>query len=473
MDATAEELKGRILAESPQERRERLARAAADPNRPRYHYLPPPSWMNDPNGPVHWKGVYHLFFQWNQDLPWWGNVQWGHTCSRDLVRWETLPRALEPTPDGPDADGCFSGSLLVHEGVPFILYTGVSPEVQCLAFGDEALLRWTKHPANPVIAAPPEGLDVVGFRDPCPWREEEAWYVLIGSGIRGVGGTALLYRSTDLLHWEYLHPFYEPDAERPMHECPDFFPLGDKHVLLTSWAGTHGEIGTYKGKRFFSERHFRLDEGNYYAAKSLRDAKGRRLVWGWVTEARSVEAQIRAGWSGVLSLPRVLSLGDGGELRQAFAPELRALRRKGWRFSDLVVTTTRRLEGVAGEDVEIEAIFAPNRARRFGIRLQDDFEIAYDREKGEIAGAPLRLREGESLRLHLYVDRSVLELIANARTAKTLRRYREDFEEGGISLFAEEGEVRVSSLGVWPLRGAASETTRGEKSLLRPRVATA
>jgi beta-fructofuranosidase len=454
MAEMTEELKRRILAESPAERQERLARAAADPNRPLYHYLPPPSWMNDPNGPIHWKGVYHMFFQWNRDLPWWGNIQWGHASSEDLVHWTTLPLAIEPTPGGPDAGGCFSGSMVDHDGVPTMVYTGVSPEVQCLATGDDGLIRWTKHPANPVIAAPPDGVTVTGFRDPCPWREGDTWYVLIGSGFKDVGGTSLLYRSNDLVRWEYLHPFYEPDAARPMHECPDFFPLGDKHALLTSWTGMHVEVGTYADLRFTPESHTRLDWGNYYAAKSLADANGRRIVWGWVTEGRSVEEQIRAGWSGVLSLPRVLTLGEDGGLRQAFAPELASLRDRGWGFSNLRVPSdgVKTLDRVAGDGVEIQATFSANRATRFGLRVQDDLEIAYDREKGEIVGAPLTLGDGESLTLHIYVDRSVTEFIAGGRVAKTLRCYRNGFDGLRLSLFSEGGETVAESLTVWRLR---------------------
>jgi len=364
------------------------------------------------------------------------------------------PPAIEPTPGGPDAGGCFTGSVVDNDGVPTMLYTGVSPEVQCLATSDDELIRWTKHPANPVIAAPPEGLAVTGFRDPCPWREDDTWYLLIGSGIRDVGGTSLLYRSSDLLHWEYLHPFYEPDAERPMHECPDFFPLGGKHVLLTSWAGMHVDVGTYANRRFQPETHSRLDWGNYYAAKSTADANGRRIVWGWITEGRSVEEQIRAGWSGVLSLPRILTLDAKGRLRQEFAPELAALRERGWSFSNLRLPAeaTVPLDRVDGDGVEIRITFAPNRARRFGLRVQDDLEIAYDRNAAVLAGAPLDLKDDETLSLHLYVDRSVTELVANGHVATTLRRYREQFTGLGLSLFAEGAEATVTSLSVWRLR---------------------
>lgn len=55
----------------------------------------------------------------------WGLV-WGHAKSADLVTWQHLPVALEPSADGPDRHGCFSGcAVLAGDGSPALLYTGV------------------------------------------------------------------------------------------------------------------------------------------------------------------------------------------------------------------------------------------------------------------------------------------------------------------------------------------------------------
>ena len=218
------------------ELREKLA---ADPQRPRYHFLPPANWMNDPNGLLFWKGKYHIFYQHNPYAPKCDPNHWGHALSEDLVHWTHLPIALAPTPDGPDNVAAGTGCAVDNSGVPTIIYTGFPSQVQCIATSNDDMITWKKHDGNPVLDSPPKGLEVVGFRDPCVWKEKDDCYMLIGSGIKGIGGTCLLYRSKDLIDWEYLHPLCIGDGKSTgdMWECPDFFPLGNKHVLLVSVYG--------------------------------------------------------------------------------------------------------------------------------------------------------------------------------------------------------------------------------------------
>src|SRR3984957_2372359 len=98
---------------------------AMDPRRPQYHLLPKANWMNDPDAPIYWKGIYHMFYQYNPDGAYWGNMHWGHAVSPDMVHWKNLPIAISPTPGGPDADGCFTGTAIIENGGVVVLYTGV------------------------------------------------------------------------------------------------------------------------------------------------------------------------------------------------------------------------------------------------------------------------------------------------------------------------------------------------------------
>lgn len=332
-----------------------VAAIAQDPLRPEYHLMPQHNWMNDPNGPIYWQGQYHVFYQLNPHAAVWGDMHWGHAVSRDMVHWKHEPIALAPTPGGPDSEGCFSGSALVFEGKPMFIYTGVENappsdvtvrdssdklrETQMLAIAeDDQLLRWKKLDI-PVIPAPPSGMVVTGFRDPCPWREGDTWYLALGSGERGVGGCVLLYRSGDLRHWEFLHKLTQgkpngkvatnPCDSGEMWECPDFFTVNGHHVLLYSTEGrvfwTTGEYDP-RGRRFIPTRTGQIDQGAAYASKSFLTPDGRRILWGWIRETRTEAQFSQAGWAGVMGLPRVLTVNDDRELETRPAQETEKLR---------------------------------------------------------------------------------------------------------------------------------------------------
>ena len=103
--------------------RERLA---SDPRRPQYHLLPAANWMNDPNGPIYWNGNYHMFYQYNPNAARLGVLHWAHAISRIWSIGVTPAIALAPTPGGPDAAGCFSGTAVVDGNRVRVLYTGWS-----------------------------------------------------------------------------------------------------------------------------------------------------------------------------------------------------------------------------------------------------------------------------------------------------------------------------------------------------------
>ena len=467
------------------ELREKLA---VDPQRPRYHFLPPANWMNDPNGPLFWKGKHHIFYQHNPYAAFHGGItgtmHWGHAFSEDLVHWNHLPIALAPTPGGPDKNGIYTGCAVDNNGVPTIIYTGVSPEVQCIATSNDDMITWKKHDKNPVINSPPEDLEVTGFRDPCVWKEKDVWYMLIGSGIKGKGGTSLLYRSKDLIDWEYLHPLCIGDSKDTgdMWECPDFFPLGNRYVLLVSAGGQRRNpcfTGEYVDHKFQPGTQEDLDIGGYfYAAKSMVDGKGRRILFGWVLEGRSAATRWASGWSGVLSLPRVLTLREDNRLRMEPIPELKALRGNHHQYRNLHVTSaTSSLMPVDvwGDCLEIIVHFSSGDAKEFGLKVRcspDETEqtlifynnatksLNVNRERSSLSpevdrhehGGRFDLASDETLELHIFMDRSVIEVFANDQVCLTSRVYPSQTNSLGIELFARDGNAKLKQMDIWEMR---------------------
>jgi beta-fructofuranosidase len=442
-------------------------------------------WMNDPNGLIQVGGEYHLFYQFHPFGVDWGPMHWGHAISTDLVRWAHQPIALAPTPGGPDAGGCFSGSAVDDGGVLSLVYTGHGPaQVQCLATSADGR-TFTKHPDNPVIAAPPEGFAPADFRDPKVWRAEGRWWLVAGTKRDGKG-KALLYESGDLRRWTFKAVLAESDGtEGAMWECPDVFALGGRHVLMVSpnegvdRPKVFAITGTldYATGRFTQESHRLVDHGfDFYAPQTFLDAGGRRILIGWMENwARKTWPTKAHGWAGAMTVPRIVSLRADGVPMYAPVPELEALRR------DPVRVPPRDLgSGVAlvpeveGDALEIVVELQPATAAAVGLAVRrsgdgrQETRIVYDarartlridRERagagdGGVHGAPLALALGELLRLRIFVDRSSVEVFAQDGAVTLTERVFPEPSSRGVAVLAEGGRARLISLQAWRLADA-------------------
>ncbi|MFZ1771053.1 MAG: glycoside hydrolase family 32 protein, partial [Caldilinea sp.] len=364
------------------------ARLAADPHRPHYHFLPPANWMNDPNGMIHWEGVFHLFYQYNPNGPFHGTIHWGHASSEDLVHWRDHPVALAPQPGGADADGCWSGCAVNDNGAPTFVYTGVQPQTVCLAMSHDGLETWQQYAGNPVIAAPPAEIAAHcgdDFRDPYVWREEDGWWMVIGTRRAGVGGLVLLYRSADLKQWEFVRVLLSGDEagntrfyEGAMFECPNLLDFGERRALIIAAQDAAHRLhhaayfaGPYRDHHFAPDTGGVLVHGHaFYAPQATRLDDGRIVMFGWLRETRPLEAAKSAGWNGCMSLPLIVTMAADGSLRLTPAQELETLRRQAWTVSDLPLAphTEHRLE-VAGNALELIVEFEADTVDDYGLAV--------------------------------------------------------------------------------------------------------
>ena len=374
--------------------------------RPGFHLSVQVGWMNDPNGFSYYNGEYHLFYQYHPYASYWGPMHWGHAVSKDLLHWRYLPAALAPD-ESYDKDGCFSGSAVeMDDGRHLLMYTGVVEEelpdgtkkgvqTQCVAIGDG--VNYEKYEGNPVIdeSQLPEGGDRFEFRDPRIWKAEDGTYRCVAGNCDGDrDGQILLYSSKDALHWNFEKILLRNhDRFGKMWECPDFFELDGKQVLLTSpqdmlpqgfeyhnGNGTVCFIGTYDEETdtFHEEHNQAIDYGiDFYAPQTVLTPDGRRIMIGWMQNWDTCNLYtFKEPWFGQMSLPRELSVKNG-RLIQKPIRELEELRHDKVVYENVTLKdTTIRLDGIKGRRVDMELTLWPGDEeklyQKFWVRFAQD-----------------------------------------------------------------------------------------------------
>ncbi|MGX8773644.1 MAG: glycoside hydrolase family 32 protein [Bacillota bacterium] len=415
--------------------------------RPVFHLTPEVGWMNDPNGFSIYGDECHLFYQCYPEATRWGPTRWGHVKSSDFIRWERLPDAIVPDQEY-DIGGCFSGTAteIVQDNakaVHMLMYTGCRPDhddpegrgiqTQCIAFGDG--IEYGKHDANPVIteAQLPEGSDPHEFRDPKLWQEADGTFRAIVANHDPEKGTRLLlFRSEDGRGWKYSKVFAEETgAPERMWECPDFFPLGDRHVILVSVMNEVGSLcitGRYdrETETFIEETRQTLDQGlDFYAGQTLAAPDGRRILTGWMQNPQTAEnREADLPVNGQMSLPRELEL-MGSRIIQRPVRELESYRTDEVIHRNVRLTGAgeRKLEGVSGRTADIEISVRPDGDETYGMfrmRFAGDSErsteFRYEPESSEVmlgsAKTKVRNRNGR-LDVRLILDRLSAEIFIN------------------------------------------------------------
>ncbi len=454
---------------------EMATRAAGDPTRPTYHFLPVAGWMNDPNGTIHRSGWFHLFYQHNPYADVWNTIHWGHARSRDLVNWEHLPIALFPSRDLGE-DSCFSGCCTITPaGQPVIFYTKVgprpehAPREQWAALGDEELLAWKKHPRNPILTVDNHGGPAIkgDWRDPYVFHTEGRTFMVVAATLADKAGgdfVVLLYESADpeLSRWTFRNILIrKPGYEMSFFECPNFVKFGDRWMLLVSpykpveyYTGTFN-LSTYT---FAPSTHGRLDSGmDYYATNTAEAPDGRIILFGWVRGFRRGH-----GWDGCLALPRELDVDDAGNPVQRPARELERLR------SDLIELEPQRVdehEIIVGRGrdyscAEVECSFSLGPASAVELRLlrADDgrsaVDVQYDGHVFDVHGTKVPYDTDGEISLHLYIDRTVIEVFIDGGRKCLTKVVYTDEGDTGLSLRALGGEARLIAFRAWTLKAA-------------------
>jgi len=228
-----------------------------------------------------------------------------------------------------------------------------------------------------------------------------------------------------------------------MWECPDFFPLGNKHVLIHSARDkAYWQAGTYDTKEltFHPETRGLLDYGAFYAPKTQLDRSQSRILWGWIQETRPLAEYKAAGWAGMMSLPRVLTLDQNNRLQFELAPAIDTLRQDGQSLHLTANEDTNRqqiarmrIQGCCGE---IRIAFSAIEAMVF-LLVSDGHDASpwlacrYNpADPGVITiddqAVPIHLNPAGEIELRFLIDGSVIESFVSKQVAYSKRFYYSD-----------------------------------------------
>ena len=435
---------------------------------PKLHFTPQKNWINDPNGLVFYKCEWHLFYQYNPYGIEWGNMNWGHAVSKDLVHWTELGIAIKED----DENMIFSGSCVIDWNntsgfgdslnPPMIaIYTDHKKsgelQTQSIAYSLDSGRTFTKYDGNPVL-----DINQKDFRDPKVfWHSDTMKWVMVVCN--SANNTISLYNSLDLKIWEWKSNFGPAGFEGQLWECPDLFALKISGTDILKWVlkvdifeafkekYSLGQafIGSFDGEKFIADTDEvgaelcqRIDFGHdFYAAMSWSDVPqndGRRIWTAWMNSHHYANKTPAASWRGSMALPREITLVDIGDklhLRQNPAKEIGKLVKKKIELNDLHDIKTNayeiigEVEGRAGIGSEIRIKFSETAFISFGYDFATS-QLYIDRSKcgetgkikefGEVQKS-LRISKEKMVKIHAILDYNSIEI----------------FFDGGIQVFTE------------------------------------
>jgi sucrose-6-phosphate hydrolase SacC (GH32 family) len=444
----------------------------SDPHRPGYHFVIPEGQAMpfDPNAAIFWNGQYHLFYIFQDKR----GHNWGHVSSTDLFHWRHHPTGL--------VSGMFSGNCFVNkEGKPTMCYHQVGQGNAMAVALDDDLNEWKKLDSNPITPKTQPGdpnHDKYRSWDPYGWLENDTYYAIFG------GERPAVVKAPSLAgEWKYVGDLMGNEVPGvSINEdvsCADFFKLGDRRMLLciSHRLGCRYYLGDWKDEQFHPAFHEKMSwvDNSFFAPESLLDDLGRRIMWAWIFDSPGFKMHTVYGWSGTMSLPRVLSLGPDGKLLMNPPEEIERLRYQAKKQTGLVVGADSEftVPGITGNSLELDLQVELTEAKQYGVKVccspggEEQTLVYYDAAEKKLKvdttrssiaesprtleAGPLALASGEPLQLRIFVDKSVVEVFANGRQAVMRRMYPSRADSIGVRLFSNGGSASVSTIEAWKM----------------------
>ena len=434
------------------------------------HLEPRNGWLNDPNGLCFADGKYHVYFQYSPDSPnGAGRKCWGHFESSDEQKtWNYTGIIMEP--DIPeDRSGVYSGCAVVKDGIIHIFYTGnvkLPGDYDYITAGREANQIHVTTKDGRIVSSKKVILRNSDYpeycschvRDPKVWIEDGKWKMVLGARTLEDKGCVLYYEAEDPESWHYVKTLSVDDFGY-MWECPDQFDVDGKVFLGISPQGLEHE--EYCHQNVYSSGYFKkngnelsdfeeFDYGfDFYAPQTFIDEKGDRIIIGWmgIGDIPYSNPTTELGWQHCLTLPRKLSIGPDGFIRQT--PVIN---------EELFGDSEDVFEGVAKN-----VVLACDVSARFDSAYKitvGDAVISYDGDVlmldlgngGSGYGRTVRkAKTGKINDLRIIADRSSLEIFAGGgRYVMSARFYPSDDE---VKLVSEDGGFTVRPVREMEVKG--------------------
>ena len=504
-------------AENPADLGIPASRHAADIMRPAFHGMPATAWTNECHGMAYSGGRYHVFFQKNANGPYMARLHWGHIYSDNLYKWHEDRIAIAPG-ESYDVKGCWSGAVFTDPeltgGKPAIIYTGVDNAKATIDMAlpdDENLTSWSKVDGNPIINGRPSGLSD-DFRDPYFFTAGGKKYIIVGSAKNGVGTTTLHEYDPQTGTWSNDGRTFFSGTSASVHgtfwEMSNITNIDGKWLFTTTplntkdgvevlyWVGDINADGTFTPTAQAVDKPAKLEldgfskQGYGLLSPTIFQHDGKTLLMGIVPDKLPSANNYELGWAHCYSLPREISLAADGTLVQRPYSGLQAMR-TGQKYSrsDFDLAGTEQLAPVSGRKVELCGEFVVG-SGDFGFNLfkHGDKQVklyyswaenkltvdasgidrwvndggVYDGKYGSTL--PRSIAKGEVLKIHAFIDHSIMDVFVNDTWAFSMRLFPTDAEADGIEAFAD-GTTHVNKLEAWVLDengGAPSGITSAE-----------
>ncbi len=480
---------------------------AEDLLRPKFHGMPSHAWTNESHGMTYSDGKYHVFFQKNGNGPYMCRLHWGHIESENLYDWTEVKTAINPETSY-DIKGCWSGCVVEDEKIfgayPGIIYTGVDYGKAMISFAsptDATLLDWTKASNNPRINGKPSGLSD-DFRDPYFFRTSKGAYIIVGSSKNNIGCCTLHAYNEVTGNWSNDGKlFFQGDnasAHGTFWEMPTVTPMGNDQYLFTVtplntslgvrtlyWVGKIDDNGQFQPIDGTWPRTVELSgmtrDGYGLLSPTIYQKDGKTIALGIVPDKVASSVNYENGWAHCYSLPREWSLDANNLLVQKPYTGLEGMRVSEGAYSqtNFQLNGTQTLSTVSGRQVEVLATFQSGSAA-FGINVlkstngQAQIKVSgstltvdltslgrISNDNGVFGGKyestlPVNIETGSEVKLHVFVDGSILDIFVNDTYATSIRIFCTDADATGVELFTE-ANTQVVSAQAWnldPAQGA-------------------